>query len=55
VKAAWDRLALRSQAAEDFPLDEAGCAELRARLSERLRALHAAEVEAHGEMGRVLG
>jgi hypothetical protein len=35
---------------ERFPLTPAGCAELRAALAQRVRAIHAAEVAAHAQL-----
>lgn len=56
VRATWAQLAeLERQAAEQFPLAEAACAELRAELSRQIMAIHAAEVAAHAALGAAIG
>lgn len=56
LRAVWDRLGeLGRQAAEQFPLAEAACAELRAGLSARILALYEAEVAAQAELGQLVG
>ena len=47
IRDAWDELGqLERQAGEAFPLTESECADLRADLQKRVRALHAGEVAA---------
>jgi hypothetical protein len=45
---------LERQAREKFPMTPVECAELRARLQERVLAIHAAEVAAHEQLVRVV-
>jgi hypothetical protein len=55
IAAIWTRLGeLRSQAREEFPLAEADCAELRAALQARVRALYDSEVAAREALGQVV-
>jgi hypothetical protein len=56
ARAVWRRLGeLERQAGEQFPLSDAGCAELRAALQSRIAALHQGEVAAHAALGAYLG
>jgi hypothetical protein len=55
IRDVWDQLlGLQADARKQFPLLEAQCAELRAELQRRVRALHEAEVAAHAELGKAL-
>jgi hypothetical protein len=51
VRAIWRRLGeLEEQAKERFPLSDAGCADLRAQLKARIKALYEGEVAAHAAL-----
>lgn len=55
LRTIWKRLvALDQEKAETFPLSESGCADLRAALQVRVRALYEAEVAAHAVLGQVI-
>jgi hypothetical protein len=54
IRATWKRLVdLGREVREQFPLSEPECAELRARLQQRIMALYEAEVAAHAAIGAV--
>ena len=56
VRAIWQRLSqLEEQARAQFPLSDAECAELRARLQERIMMLYEGEVAAHAEIPAAIG
>ncbi len=55
ARAVWEHLdGLEKQARADFPLSATACADLRARLQARVRALYDAEKAAHAALGEVL-
>ncbi|CAN5595862.1 hypothetical protein BH10PLA2_BH10PLA2_06700 [soil metagenome] len=55
IREIWSRLSeLRSQVCQQFPLTESECAELRATLQRRVRALYEVEVAARDEMAQVI-
>lgn len=52
----WARMdALAQRARREFPLPERKCAELRAELQQRVRAIHEGEAAAHAALGAALG
>jgi hypothetical protein len=56
VRAIWLRLSeLEEQASERFPLSDAECAALRARLQARIIALYEGEVAAHAAIPAAIG
>jgi hypothetical protein len=56
IRALWARLAeLRSQICKQFPLSDAACADLRADLQTRVRALYDREVAARDDIGKLVG
>jgi hypothetical protein len=56
VRAVWQRLSeLEEQTKERFPLSDGECADLRAQLQARIRALYEGEVAAHAAICGVIG
>jgi hypothetical protein len=56
IRTVWALLGeLRSQICKQFPLSESACADLRADLQSRVRALYESEVAARDELGKFVG